>query len=557
MSSTARADEPSSHITEPPSVMAEMLARAVDAARGVRPLGLYERLESMASLFAATSPSLTQPIGLLKAAPALRRWGSNPAGIVVAGALQHPRRRAIVDDDEIITFAELEHRTNALARRMSDMGIGTESTVGILSHNRAMVIDAGMAASKVGASVVYLNSGFSAPQVSEVVTREGVDLLIVDEDAGELLAGASLGLVLNHRDVRQTIESGDGSPRNPPSSLGRIIVLTSGTTGTPKGAQRSSGGSPLDAAGILSCIPFVSGDTTVVSAPLFHGLGLFNANLALALGSTLILHSRFKAEDALDTIERHRAVVYVAVPAMLQRIVSLPRLKLESYDCSSLRIVVSGGAALAPKLSTAFMDRFGDVLYNVYGSTETALATIAGPGQLRRAPGTAGTATPGTVVRILDGQGHRVAADVSGRVFVGSRLGFDGYTGGGSKDKIGGLMSSGDLGHMDRWGRLFLEGREDEMIVSGGENVFPLEVETALAQHPGVLEAAVIGVADEAFGQRLKAFVVRNPGTEVDETALQAYVHDRLARFKVPREIVFVDTLPRNATGKVVKRMLA
>jgi fatty-acyl-CoA synthase len=202
------------------------------------------------------------------------------------------------------------------------------------------------------------------------------------------------------------------------------------------------------------------------------------------------------------------------------------------------------------------MDAFGDVLYNLYGSTEVAWATIATPEDLRAAPGTAGRPPLGTVVKLLDADGREVGSREGGRIFVANEMMFEGYTGGGGKEIIGGLMSTGDVGHFDADGRLFVDGRDDEMIVSGGENVFPREVEDLLADHEAIEDAAVVGVPDEQFGERLKAFVVRRNGAQLDEEAVKHYVRDNLARFKVPRDVVFVAELPRNATGKVLKRVL-
>ena len=530
--------------------------RLTRMANALNPLAVYERTEALGAVFAASSPSLRDPLGLIRAGSAVRDWRGNPAAIVVAGARQHPSLAAVIDDDEIVTSGDLERRTNSLARRIGELGVGPGQAIGILSENRAIVLDAGMAAYKVGADTVYLNSGFSAVQVSEVLAREGVDLLIADDEHGAALTDLGSVEMLTSTDLRAIFRDDDGSPVAPPAAPGSVVVLTSGTTGTPKGARRSKTGSALDAAGILTCIPFVAGDTTLVAAPIFHGLGLFNANLAMALGSTVILRERFDARRTLEDIERHHVAVLIAVPAMLHRIMSLPRRELDQFDPSSLKIVVSGGAALAGDLASALMDRFGPVLYNIYGSTETALATIASPRDLRRAPETAGRPTPGVRVRVLDETGASVAPGVTGRVFVGSELGFDGYTGGGGKDTVDGLLFTGDLGRVDRWGRLFLEGRADEMIVSGGENVFPAEVEEALLSHDAVAEAAVAGVADAEFGERLAAFVVLRPGREADEEELKQFVRNRLARFKIPREVVFLDTLPKTATGKVMKRLL-
>ena len=202
------------------------------------------------------------------------------------------------------------------------------------------------------------------------------------------------------------------------------------------------------------------------------------------------------------------------------------------------------------------MDLFGDNLYNLYGSTEVAWATIATPDDLRAAPGTAGRPPRGTVVRLFDDDGNEVAPGETGRIFVGNDLAFEGYTGGGNKDAIDGLLSSGDVGHFDDGGRLFVDGRDDDMIVSGGENVFPGEVEDLLAGHEAVAEAAVFGVEDEDFGQRLKAVIVVREGHALDVDEVKRFVKSNLAGYKVPRDVEFVDELPRTSTGKVLKREL-
>ena len=269
-----------------------------------------------------------------------------------------------------------------------------------------------------------------------------------------------------------------------------------------------------------------------------------------------MLRRRFDPEATLEAVERHRATALVVVPVMLQRILELPAETRRRYDTSSLRVVAASGSALPGELAVRFMDEFGDVLYNLYGSTEVAWATIATPAELRRSPGTAGTAPRGTTVVILDETGQALGPGESGRIFVANEVLFEGYTGGGGKEMIDGLMSTGDVGHLDEAGRLFVEGRDDEMIVSGGENVFPSEVEHLLARHEAVSEAAVVGVVDSKFGQRLKAFVVREPGTELTADEVRDYVKSNLARFKVPREVEFIERLPRNATGKVMKREL-
>jgi fatty-acyl-CoA synthase len=202
------------------------------------------------------------------------------------------------------------------------------------------------------------------------------------------------------------------------------------------------------------------------------------------------------------------------------------------------------------------MNTLGDNLYNFYGSTEAAQASIATPTDLRAAPGTAGRPPRGTVVKILDQDGREVPTGTTGRIFVGNKGQFEGYTGGGNKQFINGLMSIGDIGHFDENGRLFVEGRDDDMIISGGENVFPIEIENLLADHEAIREVAVIGVPDQEFGQRLRAFVVVRPGQTLTADDVKSYVKQHLARYKVPRDVEFLDEIPRNPTGKVLKRVL-
>jgi fatty-acyl-CoA synthase len=335
------------------------------------------------------------------------------------------------------------------------------------------------------------------------------------------------------------------------------VILTSGTTGTPKGAPRDQVTGLATLVAMLDRIPYHQGDTVVLAAPMFHSWGFTNMSLGLVLGTSMVLRRRFEPETVLRDVARHRAEVLVAVPVMLQRILELPRKVRRRYDTSSLRVVPLSGSAIPGDLATRWMDAFGDNLYNLYGSTEVGWATIATPEDLRADPATAGRPPLDTVVRLLDGVGREVPCGAEGRIFVGSELLFEGYTGGGGKEVVDGLMSTGDTGWFDESGRLHVSGRDDEMIVSGGENVFPREVEDLLSSRDDVREAAVIGVGDHEFGQRLKAFVVLQPGVHLDEGVLEAFVRDNLARFKVPREVVFLEELPRNATGKVLKRELS
>ncbi|MFZ1177383.1 MAG: AMP-binding protein, partial [Mycobacterium sp.] len=352
------------------------------------------------------------------------------------------------------------------------------------------------------------------------------------------------------------IERGDRRP--PPSSGGRpkIVISTSGTTGVPKGAARSEPYSLIPVGGLLGKAPFRCREVTECCVPLFHSMGFSHAMFAMVLGSTLVLRRHFDPEQALDSVAAHRASAMIVVPIMLRRILDLGPQAIAERDLSALRIVFVGGSRLGAALATRASQALGPVVYNMYGSTEVGYATIATPADLAVEPGCVGGVVPGSVVKIFTDDRHEAPPGTPGRIFVGNVLAFEGYTGGGTKESVQGLMSTGDVGHFDEAGRLLIDGRDDEMIVSGGENVYPGEVEEALAHHPDILEVAVVGVSDEEFGQRLRAYIVVRPGGSLTERDVRDYVRNRLARFKVPRDVLFVDALPRNAGGKVLKRLL-
>jgi len=352
------------------------------------------------------------------------------------------------------------------------------------------------------------------------------------------------------------IAGSHSAPPPRPAHAPRLVILTSGTTGTPKGAGRDVPVSLSPVGGPLSKVPFRTGDVALVSAPLFHALGFTQGLLQVGLGATLVLERRFVPAETLATLARNRVTTWVIVPVMLQRVLALDAESWSGLDLSALKIIYLSGSQLGPQLARAALDRFGPVLYNLYGSTEIAFATIATPEDLLAAPGCVGRVVRGAVVKILDPDGHELPQGETGRIFVGHMIAFEGYTGGGDKERVGGMVSSGDVGHFDAAGRLFIDGRDDEMIISGGENVFPREIEDLLQQHPAVLEVAAVGVADEQFGQRLSVFVVVRDGAELSEEDVKQYVRDNLARYKVPRNVTFLGELPRNPTGKVLKREL-
>ncbi|MEV7044219.1 acyl-CoA synthetase [Amycolatopsis sp. NPDC051061] len=501
---------------------------------------------------------------------ALRKFGPF-AGANHISARRDPTAVGIVDELGPLTYKQLDDQSNALARAWSERGIKPGQVVAALCRDHRGLVITMAASGKLGVRLLLMNTGFAKPQLADVAKREGVTALVYDQEFTNLLDAVPDGVErylawvdpdsdLTDRDVpvlSEIIASTDDRPWPAPAKPGGFVLLTSGTTGTPKGAPRPHT-SALASAQFLDRIPLRSNEATYMGAPLFHGTGLSQFILSFALGSKVVMRRKFGPEETLRGVAEHQCTALVLVPTMLQRIVDLPKDVLAKHDTSALRIIFVAGSSLSPDLGNRANEAFGPVVHNLYGSTEVAVATVATPDDWAKAPGTVGRAPVGCKVALYDPDGRRVTEPhVTGRVFVGSGLSFGGYTDGRHKEIIDGLLSSGDVGHFDEDGLLFIDGRDDEMIVSGGENVFPIEVENLLVEREDVLEAAVIGVEDPEFGQRLKAFVVRADGSDLDVDTVREYVKANLARYKVPRDVEFLDELPRNATGKVLRTKLS
>jgi acyl-CoA synthetase (AMP-forming)/AMP-acid ligase II len=501
----------------------------------------------------------------------INKWGE--FGMLPSlNARRSPQRAACIDEEGELSYAELDDAAHAVANGLIDKGVRAGDGVAILARNHRWFLIANYGAARVGARIILLNSEFSGPQIKEVAEREGAKVIIYDDEYTDAVSKAepSLGKLRAlgvNPDAEEPSSSTDEtleeliarSSTDPAPKAGKhasIIILTSGTTGTPKGANRSTPPSLAPVGGILSHVPFKAGEVTSLPSPMFHALGYLHATLAMFLGSTLVLRRKFKPQLVLEDIEKHKATAMVVVPVMLSRILDALEKMETKPDLSSLRIVFVSGSQLGAELASRALKDLGPVIYNMYGSTEIAFATIARPKDLELNAATVGPVVKGVKVKLLDDNGNEVPRGEVGRIFVGNAFPFEGYTGGGHKQIIDGLMSSGDVGYFDEHGLLYVSGRDDEMIVSGGENVFPAEVEDLISGHPEVIEATAIGVEDKEWGHRLRAFVVKKAGTEVDEDIIKTYVRDHLARYKVPREVVFLEELPRNPTGKILKREL-
>jgi acyl-CoA synthetase (AMP-forming)/AMP-acid ligase II len=486
-----------------------------------------------------------------------------------AAAQRCPDRVGLIDELGALTWREIDQRADALAAGLQ--AIGSPEVIGIMARNHRGFIESLIAANRIGADVLLLNTSFAGPAMAEVIDRETEDkaaAVIYDEEFTATVDRALEGnpaitRVIAWTDtaaadltVEKLIRDHIGKTPVRATEKSKVILLTSGTTGSPKGAKHSGGG-PEVLKAILDRTPWRTEETVVIVAPMFHAWGFSQLAFAASMSCTIVTRRRFDPEATLALVDTHRATGLCVVPVMFDRIVELPDEIRNRYSGRTLRFAAASGSRMRPDVVIKFMDQFGDVIYNNYNATEAGMIATATPADLRAAPDTAGKPAEGTDIRILDAEHRQMPTGEVGTIYVRNSTQFDGYTSGSTKNFHDGYMNSGDIGYLDQAGRLFVVGRDDEMIVSGGENVYPIEVEKILVTHPDVAEAAVIGVDDEQFGQRLAAFVVlTGEGAGVTADELKQFVRENLANYKVPREITVLDELPRNSTGKIVRRDL-
>lgn len=482
-------------------------------------------------------------------------YGMGIFGELRQAAKLAPNQLAIINADtgDEQTYDEVLAQAEITSAVLAGFGVRKGERVGLLARNHPATVATMAAVDALGADLVLLNTGLTAPQIVAAAKDQSLSTVLFDDEFAAVVADLDLTTV-----SASAIEEGVSHTSRPrlikPERGGKTIVLTSGTTGAPKGAARKTppGIGPL--ATMLERIPFNAGERMLVSAPVFHTWGYAALQLALGTRATIVLQRKFDPAAAREALETCGIHAHVAVPVMIQRMMELPSEPTARHR-RKLRVTALSGSALPGGLATAYMNEYGDVLYNLYGSTEASWVSIATPADLRRDSRTSGTPPRGTVLKILDEDGHEVRPGEVGRIFVGNDMVFDGYTGGQTKEFIDGLISTGDLGCL-RDGLLFVEGREDDMIISGGENVYPDEVSNALDRLDGVRESAVVGVPDEKFGQRLAAFVVVAEGANLTEDDIRAHCKKTVSRHAVPRDVHFIAELPRNATGKILAREL-
>jgi acyl-CoA synthetase (AMP-forming)/AMP-acid ligase II len=524
-----------------------------DAARDVGGRARNAATMSRSAVQAVRSSGLSLPLNPvvgLKMGRDLLVHGPSPAIGWAPGASRHPDDIAVIDETGLtLTYKEAEYRTRGATETLKEKGLGPGHCAAVLGRNSAGFAIAIAAVSRTGADLVYLNPGFSTAQLAEIIADRAVDLVLADPELLERLPVNIPTLVLNDLATwshPRRFEVPDGG--------GRHIILTSGTTGKPKGADRSR--TPLEAAvSLLAVLPYKVGATHVLASPMFHSWGWLNHRISSLLDTTEVMIARPTAEMVLDAAARHRAHLIITTPVVIRR---LAEAGPGDRDLSSLAGVLVSGAPIPPDVIVTFRERFGDLIYNLYGSTEVGYASVASPEDLAAAPTTAGRPLPGVSVQILDPMGDPVAQGTEGEVWVGSSAAFEGYIDGGDKDRRGHLLSTGDLGLFDADGRLFIRGRNDDLIISGGENVHPTEVEDVLRRCPGVADVAAVGRPDPDYGQRVVVYVVPTPeatGPGLEDRVV-FFAHENLAGYQRPREVVITDTLPRNETGKILRRML-
>ncbi|WIM88342.1 acyl-CoA synthetase [Candidatus Mycobacterium wuenschmannii] len=497
-----------------------------------------------------------RPDEAVRAFRAIRRFGAF-GGLIGHGAARYGDAPAITDDRGTVSFRELDEASNALARGLVAKGIRAGQVIATLHRNSREVMVTVSAANKIGVRTVLMNTGFAGPQLADVSARENVSCILVDDEFDDLLATLPTEtLRFTSSRLHELTDTQSTSPLPAPRQPGGMALLTSGTTGTPKGVPRNKI-DPSQSAQLLDRIPWPRDGAYYIAAPLFHATGLATCSLGLVMGNRVVMARRFDPESTLKAIAEYRVRAVVLVPTMLQRILDLGPDVLAKYDTSALEVLFAAGSSLSPALCRRTHEAFGPVLYNLYGSTEVAVAAVATPDELHSSPGTVGRPPVGCTVVLYDENRRPITEPGKvGTLFVSSGLSFTGYTDGGNKEIVDGLLSTGDTGHFDETGLWFIDGRDDDMIVSGGENVFPLEVENLLAEHPDVVEASVVGVDDEDFGKRLAAYVVSRPDSGLDADAVKSHVRAHLARHKIPRDVVFIERLPRNEAGKVLRRQL-
>jgi fatty-acyl-CoA synthase len=465
-----------------------------------------------------------------------------------------PDRPALIFDGKTTTWAQLLRRVRRAANHLLAWGVRPGDSVAIMLPNRPEFIEADAAARRIGATTAYVNPRAPAADARALIGRTRARVLVTHRD--DIQVNARVLFVPSYYEGALAAAP-DHEPRPERGAEGKVVIFTSGTTGRPKGAVRSldENASPALLAGFLRTIPFRTDDVHMVVCPLYHSSGSGFAAISQILGNPLVIVERFTPEAFCRHVQEHRVTTTAVVPTMLHQITEWPEAR--NYDLSSLRVVVCTGSPLREEVRAAARDLIGDVVYDLYGSTEMGWVSVATPADQISHPGTVGKPVPGVEIAIVDADGRRVPRGQPGEVWVFSKLGMRGYLDDPQLDSErmrDGWISVRDVGYIDADGYLHVVDRADDMIISGGVNVYPAEAEIALGSHPDVDDCAVLGVSDPKWGEKIVAAVVRRG--EVSEDDLLAWCKEHASYAAVPKEIRFFDALPLNDIGKIDKRKL-
>jgi fatty-acyl-CoA synthase len=535
---------------------------------------LFEVIDTVRALYEAGGVGLESLAGLVEAARRTAAGDLHPAALWSIYAADMPDKDALVEPQRRYTWSQANARINRLGNALRWNGVEPGQRVAIMLKNCVEWFEAMAACQKIGAASVFVSYRYTAREARYLLENSGAVAIICGAEHADVIREAKQGRIDDESAVAvgaTTAPAGfqpyemfllRGSEDEPPAECrrggSRTILYTSGTTGKPKGAVRDAAKAGLPAlVGLLRRIPFRRSDRHLVAAPLYHATGSGFAAIHLGLGATVHIMEKFDAREFFATVDREKITTSALVPTMLRSLVELPAEERARFDVSSLRILVTTGSALGVELEQRLREVFGDVTYDLYGSTEMAFVSVATPADKREAPGTIGRAVPGVDVVLLDEKRNPVADGQVGELFAKSTLTVEGYHENDSatrESRYGDYFSVGDLAVRDERGYLHLVGRKTDMVISGGMNIYPAEIEAVLVAHPSIREAAVVGVPDEKWGEALVAFVAPKPGATIPpDEELVEFCKQSLAGYKVPRRFETVSSLPRNPTGKVLK----
>ncbi len=472
------------------------------------------------------------------------------------------------------SYAELNEQVNRLAHVMLGFGIAPHDRVAWCGKNSPGVVTMMHAARKIGATAVPINYRFSAEEAAYVVENCDARLVYADAEFAQLFEQIrpqcpELEEVLifdgpareGQQDAAKLSAAASVGEPAEPGVEARSMIYTSGTTGHPKGAVRSGAGDPEQIAAMLGLVGYTPEDIYLTTGPLYHsGPGGF-MNIAYALGQSVVLQRRFEAEDWLRLVEKYKVTSTFAAPTPIRMVCNLPDDVRARYDASSMRVMVANAAPWPFALKEQYVACFPpESLWEVYGSTELGVDAILEPKDQMRKPGSCGRPAPLVDLVLIDEQGREISEpNVPGELYVRSKSVLNTYHKAHDKyeaDKRGDYHTVGDVAYFDEEGFFYICDRKKDMIISGGMNIYPAEIEAALEQHPQVFEAAVFGIPSEEWGESVHAVVVRTADASLDEDAVTAYAREHLAGYKIPRSVSFMDELPKTGSGKILKRNL-